>query len=329
MSQLSLFTSGAVLGPEFPLPLHAPFTTRRALVEGITRRTLSRLAEEGYLRRLLRGVYVASQVPDDVLLRAGALQLVVPPDAVVVDWTAEWLWTGVLPFGHHLEIPPVSMFLPPGRGRLRNSVCISGERTFMPGDLTTVGELKVTAPLRTAWDVGRFSHRDNAIAGLDALLRLGAFDLADLTGGVERFKRQRGVVQLRELAPRADGRAESGPESVLRLRWTDMIHLPPPEPQVPILDDRGVEIFRLDLGVAELRFAVEYDGEEFHSSDEDRKHDKDRREWIKRNHGWIIEPVRKENVFGPTRDIESILNKGVTRARRELGRRTGPWTRLS
>ena len=325
MSQLSLFTSGALLGPGFPLPLDVPFTTRRALAEGVTRRTLSRLAEEGYLRRLLRGVYVAAQAADDLLLRAAALQLLVPPDAVVVDWTAVWLWTGMLPFGHHLEIPPVSMFLPPGR-RLRNGLCISGERTFLPGDLTTVGGLTVTAPLRTAWDIGRLSHRDNAIAGLDALLRLGVFDLAELTGGVERFKGQRGVVQLRDLAPRADGRAESGPESVLRLRWTDMTHLPTPQPQVPILDHRGVEIYRLDLGVAELRFAAEYDGDEFHSSDEDREHDRERREWIERNYGWIIEPVRKENVFGSTRDIEFILNEGITRARRDLPRRSALWT---
>jgi very-short-patch-repair endonuclease len=88
---------------------------------------------------------------------------------------------------------------------------------------------------------------------------------------------------------------------------------------VPIHDAQGREIYYLDLGVRELRFAVEYDGEEFHSNDEDVDHDERRRRWIEEHRGWIIKPVRKGNVFGPTRDIERILYQGVADARRRLG----------
>jgi hypothetical protein len=89
---------------------------------------------------------------------------------------------------------------------------------------------------------------------------------------------------------------------------------------VPVFDDWGTEIYRLDLGVEELRFAAEYDGEEFHSRPEDRDHDKTRREWIRRERGWLIKPVRKENILGPTRDVERILLEGVREARGRLGR---------
>lgn len=320
MPPFTLLADTALLGPEFPLPLHAPFTTRQAAAAGLSRKVLTRLVREGLIRRLLKGVYVAAQAPEDLLLRAQALNLVVPEGAVVVDWTAMWLHTGMLPFGHHLEVPPVSFFRLPGQGRLRNALCVSGERLLIPEDLAVVEGIVVTTALRTAWDLGRFSRRDDAIGGLDRLLATGRFTQEQLLEGVERFRRQRGVVQLRELAPLADPRSQSGPESVTRLRWTDLKSLPRPTPQVPIHDTPG-GTWWLDLGVPELRFAVEYDGEEFHTDEADRMHDNERREWIRRRRRWIIEPVRRHNLFGPTRDIERILIKGVHEARRSLSSR--------
>jgi hypothetical protein len=320
MKVLPRFTDGPLLGPAFPLPLDRPFTGAAAIAAGVSRGVLARLLRDGYLRRVLKGVYVSVQAGDSLLLRAQALLLVVPPHAVVTDWTAVWLFTGLLPPNGHLELPPICMFLPAGKGRLRNGLCESGERTFLAEDLMVVDGLTVTTPIRTAWDMGRLTHRDRAIGALDGLLRDGSFGSAELVGGVERFRKQRGVVQLRQLAPLADGRSESPGESVLRLRWLDLPSLPKPEPQVPIFDDWGTEIHRLDLGVEELRFSAEYDGEEFHSRKEDRDHDAKRRDWIRRQRGWLIKPVRKENIFGPTRDVERILYEGVREARLRLGR---------
>ena len=121
-----------LLDGSFPLPLSRPFTTPQAAAAGVGRNVLRRLEKLGLVRRLLRGVYVAAQAPDNLLLRAQAVALVVPEDGVVTDWTACWLHAGVLPPGGHLEVPPVSVFRPPGAGRLRNGLCSSGERTFTP-----------------------------------------------------------------------------------------------------------------------------------------------------------------------------------------------------
>ena len=320
MTQPPLFTTEALLGNDFPLPLDRPFSARQAAAAGVTRAVLRRLLRDHYVRRLLKGVFVAAQAPDSLWIRAQALRLVVPEHAVVCDWTAVWLFTGLLPPNQHLQVPPVSLFLPRGKGRLRNDLCSSGERSFGPGDLVTIEGFTVTTPLRTAWDIGRLAPRDLAIGALDALLALGDFTRAEFLDGVERFRKQRGVVQLRDLAPLADPRSQSTGESVLRLRWRDLSSLPPPEPQVPILDARGREIYYLDLGVRDLRFAAEYDGEEFHTSDEDVAHDRQRRAWIETNRGWIIEVVRKDNLFGRARDVERILIQGVADARRRLGR---------
>lgn len=311
-----------LLGADFPLPLDAPFTCPQADSAGISRHALSDLVAAGLVRRLLRGVYVPAQTPDSVELRTKALALVVPEDATLVDWTACWLWTGVLAPGDHLEVPPVSLFRPAGAGRLRNRLCRSGERSFVPGDIVEVGGLHVTTPLRTTWDLARFFHRDIALGGMDALHRLGTFDLDDVVAGVERFRRQRGVVQLRALAPLVDGRSESPGESTLRLRWHDLANLPQPEPQVVITDASGRELARVDLGIEELRFGVEYDGTQFHSRDEDRDHDAERRAWLEREHGWLIKAVRRENVYGPTRDVEATIRDGIVEARRTLSERS-------
>ena len=307
------------LDSTFPLALDRPFTKADAVAAGVTKRALASLVDLGLVRRLLRGVYSAAQAPDGLLLRARALSLVVPDSAVVTDWTACWLHTGVLPPGGHLQVPPVSIFRFAGKARLRNELCDSGERTFEPEDLTVLDGLAVTTPLRTAHDLGRLASRDWAMAGLDALLRLGEFTKEELVSDVERWRRQRGVVQLRDLAPRADPRAESPGESVLRLRWTDLSSLPPPVPQVPVADETGRILYWIDLGVEELRFGAEYDGEEHHSSDEDREHDRVRRGDLYDRFDWIIEPVRKANVFGVTRDVERILHEGIRDARRRLG----------
>lgn len=308
----------------FPLPFDRPFTTAQARQAGVTRDILRGLLRQGALRRVLRGVFVAATVPDGLLVRAQALVLVVPTKAAVKDWTACWLWTGVLPFGEHPGIAPVSIFRFPGSARLRNDSCRSGERTFRAEDLTEIEGVTVTTPLRTALDIGRLSSRDNAIVGLDALLRHGSFGDAELLGSVERFARQRGVVQLRALAPLADPRAESAGESVLRLRWLDVPSLPRPTPQIQILDALGREAYRLDLGVEELRFGMEYDGEDHHSLEEDREHDDSRRRILARRHGWVVKGVRRHNVFGRLRDVESVLHNGIDEARRKLGERRRP-----
>jgi hypothetical protein len=312
-------TPRALLGSDFPLPLDLPFRARDAAAAGVSRKVLGRLHRDGLVRRLLKGVYVAGQTPDTLVLRTQALALVVPEEAVVTDWTAAWLYTGLLPPNDHLAVPAVSMHLPAGRGRLRNPLTDSGERTFSRSDLTVVGGFRITTPLRTAWDVGRFSYRDLALGGLDGLSKLPEVPRSELLEGVERFRRQRGVVQLRHLAPLADPRADSMSESVVRLRWLDLPSLPKPEPQVPVLGSDGRPVYWLDLGVPELRFAVEYDGELFHSTPEDRAHDERRRAWI-RSRGWTVVVVRKENVFGSTRDIEQILVAGIGRVRRDLER---------
>jgi len=304
------------LGLDFalPLPRTEPFTAQMALRAGVSRPRLRSLVDAGVLRRALRGVYIDAAVPDSLELRAACLRLVVPEDAVVVDRHAGWLLGAemILAPGEHVESRPVSMFRPLGRGRIRQPLSHGGERLLTDEDVIESAGLRVTTPLRTACDLGRVRWADEAIAGVDAMLRLGAFSKAELVESVERFTGYRWVTTLRAVAALADGRSESPGESVLRLRCVENgLRM---TPQVRVYDHERV-IARLDLANEELLVAAEYDGVEWHSSPSQQAHDRRRRDDLA-GRGWDIEPLGKELVFGRARECDRVLRQLWERGKR-------------
>ncbi len=301
------------------LPLDRAFTTARARAVGARWIDLRRLVGEGLLRHPVKGVYCASDLPDDLNHRIEALRLVVPDDCVVTDRTAGWLWGApmILAPGAHLETPSVSVFAPPGR-RLRNELTDSGERLLAVRDVVSMRGLRVTTPLRTACDLGRRLSRDQAIAAMDALAGIGVFSVDQLCFEVRRFKGYRGVIQLRFLAPLVDPRSGSPGESGLRLRWLD-VGLPRPTCQLEISAPNG-SYYLLDMGLKERRLAAEYDGEEFHG-EEQRENDESRRAWAREQLGWTIVVARRRNLYGRDQDIENLLLDGNHQALLALAQR--------
>lgn len=218
----------------------------------------------------------------------------------------------------HLAVPPVSAFVSRRGARLRNEITESGQRFLRREDVTEVCGVRLTTPLRTACELGRLLSPDGAFAALDTMLRLRAFGHDELLAETGRFRGMRGVVQLRTFVPLADARSESPAESVTRRRWIHAGIQPRPELQIEV-ERPGQWAYRVDLGVEELRFGVEYDGQEWHfRTPEQRARDRRRRTWMESERDWLIEPVTKANVFGPQRDIESIILNGIREARRRL-----------
>jgi hypothetical protein len=304
-----------LLDERCPLPLTGPFTVSGAEELGVSRTRLATLARRGLVRPVLRGVYAAAQVVDTIEFRAASVALVVPPSAIVTDRTAAWLHMVDLlaPSAVH-EMPPVEVYSRAG-SRLRRPGVASGERRMRDEDVVVVNGVLVTSKLRTAHDLGRRLNRFHALAALDALLRAGIRH-EELLGGVERFRGERGVVQLRALAPLADPRPESPPESVLRLHWLDATGMPPPEPQVWVHDSDGYPRYRVDVGNEGLRYGAEYDGALFHVDEE---HDTERRDWLDQSAGWLIDAFGAEDIY-PRGDPTTRLQHGAHLARRRAGR---------
>ena len=268
-----------------------PFTRAEATRLGITPQRLPDLVAERRIRRVLRNVYVCSDVPDTIECRAAAAALVVSPGAVFVDRTAAWLH-GVDIFDYReLEVlPPLECVVLRDHSRIERPECLGGERDLSPYDLTTVNGLRVTTPLRTALDLGCMLRRPDGLAALDMFMRLHGVTREELDRSLPRYRRRRGVVRLRSLVPLADPLAESPRESYTRLAVLDA-DLPAPTLQHWVVHD-GVAVFRLGLAWPRSRVALEYDGADWHETPEQRAADLWRRTWL-REHGWTVIVVRR------------------------------------
>lgn len=150
---------------EMGLPVDAPFTCAQARDSGVARRTLEDLVRRRVLRRPIRGVYLAADIEDCLTSRVACLRLVMPPDCFAADETAAWLYAGSTALGPNADLaPPRAVFFRPrDGGRLRNGLCVSGERSVLPVDLVEVHGLVTPTPLRTALDLGRLRKRDQAM----------------------------------------------------------------------------------------------------------------------------------------------------------------------
>jgi hypothetical protein len=311
-----LASEPALLDERCPLPLDRPFTSAEARPLGASRHTVHTLVERGLVREVVRGVYVAAQVPDTIECRLAALRLVLPADAVVTDRTASWLHgVDALPRSAVHVAPDLQVFSR-ADSRVRRPGVHSGIRMLGPDDVLTLDGVRVTTPLRTALDLGRLLPRYDAIAALDAF-RAWGLELGEMEAQLDRFRGFRGVVQLRELVPLSDPRPESGAESALRLHWLDA-GLSAPQPQFWVYDELGTAVYRIDLALPEVRYAAEFQGERFHLTDAQRDRDARRTAWL-REHGWTVQEFWKDDLYAAGADPQRMLREGIALARAQVG----------
>ena len=231
------------------LPLDRPFSPALARAAGIDRASLERMHEDGTVRRLLRGVYLAAATQETPELRAAALRLVVHREAVVVDRTAAWVH-GVDLFGvQGGQVRPVDVALP----RRSRRGARGGVRQLSAHDVQGLGAVRVTTPLRTALDLGRLLPDHLGLGAMDALAASGAFTHVQLLAELPRLAGLRGVGQLRALAVQVDARAASLAESSLRLRW-HQAQLPTAVPGLLVC--AGGRLVRLGLGVERRQYGA-------------------------------------------------------------------------
>lgn len=179
-------------------------------------------------------------------------------------------------------------------------------------DTIILDGIPTTAVIRNAYDLGRRKGPDWRILGwLDSLCHETAFSPERLLAYTEGRDGYRGIRQLRNLIPLIDGRAESPPES-----WTRLMilraDLPTPDLQIVVADETGYEFARIDLGYEVLKIGIDYNGKEFHSSDEQKAHDAWRNEQLERL-GWIMIHIDADRLrndpWGIIAEIEGALRE--------------------
>jgi hypothetical protein len=160
-------------------------------------------------------------------------------------------------------------------------------------ELTWVSGLPVTTPARTAFDLGRYLKRGQAVARLDALMRAAPFSVEDVMLLTKRYKGARGVAKLKAVLPLVDGGAASPQETRLRLLFIDA-GLPKPKTQIAVYDECGEFVRFLDMGWEDFMVGAEYDGDQHRTSR--LQYVKDQRVWRKLGQlGWHVVRAIKED----------------------------------
>jgi hypothetical protein len=274
-----------------------PFLGSAAMQNGML--TRGQLRHETW-QRVLRDVYVHRDLSIDLAIRARAVALVLPADAVISGRTAAWLYGGLTP----RSSDPIEITLDRGTP-MKPRAGLMIRRALLPiEDIAQVAGVPVTTPMRTAFDVarlrkpGRVEQLIQAVAAVDALAHEAHLDSAELLEYVAGHPRWRGVRLVQEVAELMDAGAESAPESRLRLTLV-FGGLPRPVTQYVIRDSSGNFIARVDLAYPEMRIAIEYDG----AGHRDRWAD----DIVRQNRiigaGWTLMRYAKGDLFGRSRVI--------------------------
>ncbi|HUH71604.1 MAG TPA: hypothetical protein VLZ05_23610 [Mycobacterium sp.] len=169
---------------------------------------------------------------------------------------------------------------------------VARDETLGDDEITRAVGLPVTTLARTAYDLGRYLPRGQAVARLDALMRATPFSVEDVLLLAKRYPGARGLRRLRAALPLVDPGAASPKETWLRLLLIDA-GLPTPTTQIPVQENwRLVGV--LDMGWEKYKVAAEYDGDQ-HRTDR-RRYVRDQRRLRKlAEMGWIVIRVIAED----------------------------------
>ena len=252
-------------------------------------------------RRLVQGVYADPALEFDHALRCRGVALLLPPGAAIGGHSAA-AWHGAPFAGTHDPVTVVR----PADVEWNGPRQVRVHRTELrPGEVVRLDDVPVTTALRTAWDVAALEPLPTAVAALDAMVRAGTVTEEELITMSERATGRWGVTKVRRAVPLVDPRAESAPES--RVRVALVLAGLQPLPQFQI-EHRGVQIARVDLGFPEARLAVEYEGA--HHFDADQIIRDDARYSRLRAAGWTVIRLAAHDL----RDLDGV----VTRVRAAL-----------
>jgi len=232
--------------------LQRPFTADDARRYGVTVKQL----RGRRCRRVFRGVYIGSEVELTVPLLAEAISLVLPAGAVVGRTTAALLHGADVRAIGDAGIDIISL----REGQVRRAGIRSSAALLEHGDVVHIGNVALTSPIRTAFDLGRNRNPIEAVVGVDAMLNRGGATLPALTAYLATHRGWFGVRWAAEAITHAEPRSESPMESRQRMR---LVYggLPRPVAQ-HVLTTGATFVARLDHAYPEFKVAPEYDGED-------------------------------------------------------------------
>ena len=141
---------------------------------------------------------------------------------------------------------------PPRLITVRSDILLASESQLIDG-------MSVTTPARTAFDLGRRLGLEEGVKRVDALMNATDVKVNDIDAIAVRHRGVRGLRQLRQTLDLVDGGAESHYESLTRLLLIQA-GFPRPQTQIPVTDEYGVVVARIDIGWPEYLVGVDFEG---------------------------------------------------------------------
>jgi hypothetical protein len=185
----------------------------------------------------------------------------VPPDGALGGWAAAHVG-GVSELdgriGH--DLLPVLLCLPPHLRRRRGSGVRTLRSPLDPDDVTELAGVRVTVPVRTAFDLARTSPLLDAVTALDVLCRGRPEFLEAVREYAEARPRWLGVPQVRSALRLATPLTRSPRETAFRLFWLLECGLPAPEVNATVRSRDGHLLGLGDLLEPVSGLLGEYDG---------------------------------------------------------------------
>ncbi|GAB7191847.1 DUF559 domain-containing protein [Kineococcus sp. NUM-3379] len=254
------------------------------------------------VQRVVRGVYARPGTSLTHELRCEAIGLLLPPAAMITGRSAATV-LGV-PLARRDD--PVEVLVPEGTSRELPTGITARRATRVPrGEPWSTTCLAPS--LRMAFDLTSRAPLPDAVASLDAVVRAGLVDVQALRRYLDAL-RDPGVRWARRAAELCDPRAESRPESVLRV--VCVLAGIPVTPQV-VVRNGGRVVARVDLGVVGRRVAIEYDGG-WHALREQLEVDR-RRLGELREAGWEVVHVTS-SMLSNLEEVVASVRSAVRRA---------------
>ncbi|PRW63126.1 DUF559 domain-containing protein [Actinopolyspora mortivallis] len=261
-------------------------TRQQALRSGLTDSCLRNMSH----RRVLHGVYRSPTVPPTHHLRCSAAALRLPSRAVLTGRSAATLYGVPLARGSD----PVEVIV---SGCKRAHGIRSWDVRCRESEKVPWAGIHVATVERACFDMLVRHSVAYGVAYCDAVIRAGLVSIPRLAAHLEGRSDDR-IVRVRRVFDLLDGRAESVPESVLRV--TLVLAGMRPTPQLEVRGTSGV-IARVDLGFEEAKLAVEYDGA-WHG-DPRRFYRDQRRLAALRARGWHVIVVTSEQLTCESREL--------------------------
>ncbi|MFY9917345.1 MAG: hypothetical protein WAL26_02965 [Mycobacterium sp.] len=164
---------------------------------------------------------------------------------------------------------------------------------LLPDEIVVLGEMGVTTPARTMFDLGRhITSRTAAVQRLDALANATDVKPVDVETVMAAHPGARHLPRLQRVLSLVDGGAESPQETIARLALIDA-GLPPPKTQFRVFDNYGQFVARLDMAYDEVKVGIEYDGPQHWTDPAVRQRDIDK-QFALNELGWLIIRVSRD-----------------------------------